>query len=278
MMVSWMRVGDFALRGIGRIEAIIGGDQRERAVGVAQAGGQRAVVVAGGEARLLARGRRAGVVGVERIAHAELEARPVWRLIQHQVVIAQGVRRAERGAHVGQVERATERIDRTAEILGRQVGLAAESSCPQLSSDRPTVAWRPNRRPLWADLPFRGVMPPSRVKIARRPSPGPRNRAGRNASRCSRPHGADAILVEAGRAHALIAQAHVEQAVQRDARVGGQRGSGGPPRWRRKRFSSSWCVYAYGSLAVKTINGRWADSRVRPTSSGPGRGPGAFRR
>ncbi|MDT4837760.1 hypothetical protein FQZ97_715010 [compost metagenome] len=94
--------------------------QLQGAVVVLHASGPGAVVVLGLEA-----GGAFDVVGRERIAHAALEAVPVRGLVHDHVVVADGVGRAERHAHVGVQVVERERID-VAEVLGRDVGLAAQ--------------------------------------------------------------------------------------------------------------------------------------------------------
>ncbi|MNI31786.1 hypothetical protein D3C73_856780 [compost metagenome] len=106
---------------IGGVQLVVGGGHVQRAVDVAQAGGDGARVVGGLEAGL----RGGGVRRVERVAHAKLEAAERRGRVLHHVVVADGVGGAEGHAHVGLAVAAAERID-GCQVLRRDVGLTAE--------------------------------------------------------------------------------------------------------------------------------------------------------
>ena len=93
----------------------------ERALDVAQAGRDAAGIVGGAEAGLV----RVGVVRVERIAHAHLEAVHRGRAVHDHVVPAHGVGGAEAQAQVGLRVAGVEGVD-VGEVVRADGGLASE--------------------------------------------------------------------------------------------------------------------------------------------------------
>src|SRR5690606_26383819 len=114
---------DFVLQlVVAGVQLVVRQSDVQRAIHVAQTGGDATDVVGGAEADAIAAG---AIINAERVANAELEAAVGRGLVHDHVVPANRVHRAEGHADVGLTEASAERIDR-AEVLRGDVGLTTE--------------------------------------------------------------------------------------------------------------------------------------------------------